>query len=180
MDDGERTRRLVAEAAWQVGPAEIAIAAFPQEAGPRVLAALASGDVARPVWWADDGFEVTVVAPREVLEAEDLGSIPGTRVERGWALVTCLTPLPWDVVGFLAEVTARLARAGITCGALSAYSRDHLLVPWSRREEVLSLLARGDPQRLVASIDDRVRGNEKLAAGAERRRQGEREAGGGR
>lgn len=167
MDDGERTRRLVAEAAWQVGPAEIAIAAFPQEAGPRVLAALASGDVARPVWWADDGFEVTVVAPREVLEAEDLGSIPGTRVERGWALVTCLTPLPWDVVGFLAEVTARLARAGITCGALSAYSRDHLLVPWSRREEVLSLLARGDPQRLAASIDDHVGGSEELAAGAD-------------
>lgn len=125
-------------------PEEMVIAAFPREAGPRVLATLAGVAGVAPLWWGDDGFEVTVVAPRQALEAGWLGSIPGARVEAGWALLTCITPLPWDVVGFLAGVTARLAQAGITCGALSAYSRDHLLVPWARREEALRLLMRGD------------------------------------
>lgn len=169
MDDLDRTRKLVAEARWQLMPEEMVIAAFPREAGSRVLAALAGVAGVAPLWWGDDGFEVTVVAPREALEAGGprsaegpmvtggldsacggpmepggLGSIPGARVEAGWALLTCLTPLPWDVVGFLAGVTARLAQAGITCGALSAYSHDHLLVPWARREEALRLLMRGD------------------------------------
>jgi uncharacterized protein len=36
--------------------------------------------------------------------------------------------LGWDVVGFLALVTRILAEAGVSCGALSAFSRDHLLV----------------------------------------------------
>jgi hypothetical protein len=115
--------------------------AFPREQGHRVLRALAACAGTVPLWWGDDGFEVTVVAPREVLEQGNLGGIPGSRIEADWALVTCLTRLPWDVVGFLAGVTARLTDAGITCGALSAYSRDHLLVPWQRREQVMELLA---------------------------------------
>ncbi len=36
--------------------------------------------------------------------------------------------LGWDVVGFLARVTEILAAAGVAVGALSAFSRDHLLV----------------------------------------------------
>ena len=134
------------EVVWHLWPVEVAIAAFPREQGHRVLRAVAACAGAVPLWWGDDGFEVTVVAPREVLERGDLGGIPGSRIEAGWALITCLTPLPWDVVGFLAGVTARLAGEGITCGAFSAYSRDHLLVPWQRRERVMQLLAcRGSP-----------------------------------
>jgi hypothetical protein len=36
--------------------------------------------------------------------------------------------LAWDVVGFLARVTSILAGAGVSVGALTAYSRDHLLI----------------------------------------------------
>jgi len=50
------------------------------------------------------------------------------RAEGGWRLVTLDLELPWDVVGYLARVTAILAAAGIPVGALSAFSRDHLLV----------------------------------------------------
>lgn len=104
------------------------------------------GSSAGPVWWGDGGFELTVVAPVEMFgSGRALGDIPGGRVDGGWALLTCLTPLPWDVVGFLAGVTTRLARAGITCGAFSAYARDHLLVPWARKGEVLRVL-RGEDQ----------------------------------
>ena len=50
------------------------------------------------------------------------------RVEGDFRLVTFDIELAWDVVGFLARVTEILARAGVTVGALSAFSRDHLLV----------------------------------------------------
>jgi hypothetical protein len=50
------------------------------------------------------------------------------RVEGGFRLVTLNIELAWNVVGFLARVTGILAGAGISCGALSAFSRDHLLI----------------------------------------------------
>ena len=50
------------------------------------------------------------------------------RIEGGFRLVTLNIELDWNVVGFLARVTQLLAEAGISCGALSAFSRDHLLI----------------------------------------------------
>jgi hypothetical protein len=50
------------------------------------------------------------------------------RVETGFRLVTLDIELPWNVVGFLARVTEILAAAGVSVGALSAFSRDHLLI----------------------------------------------------
>jgi hypothetical protein len=50
------------------------------------------------------------------------------RVESDFRLVTLDIELPWSVVGFLARVTEILAGAGIAAGALSAFSRDHLLI----------------------------------------------------
>ena len=50
------------------------------------------------------------------------------RVEGGFRLVTLDLELDWNTIGYLARVTEILARAGISCGALSAFSRDHLLI----------------------------------------------------
>lgn len=50
------------------------------------------------------------------------------RVEGGFRLVTLDIELGWTVVGYLARVTELLAQAGISCGALSSFSRDHLLI----------------------------------------------------
>lgn len=50
------------------------------------------------------------------------------RVEGGFRLLTLDIELDWTVTGFLARVTKLLAEEGISCGALSAYARDHLLV----------------------------------------------------
>ena len=50
------------------------------------------------------------------------------RVEGGFRLVTLDIELAWNVVGFLARVTEILAGAGVPVGALSAFSRDHLLI----------------------------------------------------
>lgn len=50
------------------------------------------------------------------------------RVEGGFRLITLDIGLDWSVVGYLAHVTSILADASIPVGALSAFSRDHLLI----------------------------------------------------
>jgi hypothetical protein len=50
------------------------------------------------------------------------------KIERGFRLVTLDIELPWNVVGYLARVTEILAASGISVGALSSFSRDHLLI----------------------------------------------------
>ena len=50
------------------------------------------------------------------------------KAEGGFRLVTLDVELNWNVTGFLAHVTAILAAAEIPVGALSAFSRDHLLI----------------------------------------------------
>lgn len=50
------------------------------------------------------------------------------RVEGGFRLLTLDIELGWDVVGYLARVTGILAAANVSVGALSAFSRDHLLI----------------------------------------------------
>jgi hypothetical protein len=74
-----------------------------------------------------DRFEVTLL-----LEESDWRSMRhaarDARVERGFRLVTLDIELAWNVVGFLTRVTEILSGAGIPVGALSAFSRDHLLI----------------------------------------------------
>jgi hypothetical protein len=55
-------------------------------------------------------------------------AVRDARIEGGFRLLTLDVELDWSVVGFLAHVTRILAEAGISCGALSAFSRDHLLI----------------------------------------------------
>ena len=62
------------------------------------------------------------------------------KVERGFRLVTLDIELPWNVVGFLARVTEILASAGISVGALSAFSRDHLLIKQDQLGAALRVL----------------------------------------
>jgi uncharacterized protein len=50
------------------------------------------------------------------------------RIEGGFRLLTLDVKLGWQVVGYLARVTEILAAANVPVGALSAFSRDHLLI----------------------------------------------------
>jgi hypothetical protein len=74
-----------------------------------------------------DGREVTLL-----LEENDWQRIRhvvrDARFEPGFRLVTLDVELPWNVVGYLARVTQVLAASGIPVGALSSFSRDHLLI----------------------------------------------------
>jgi hypothetical protein len=50
-------------------------------------------------------------------------------------LITLTVHSAPDAVGFLAAITARLAEAGISVNAVSAFYLDHLFVPEQRAEE---------------------------------------------
>jgi hypothetical protein len=76
----------------------------------------------------------TLVIPRE--EAERHG-LPDQFASR---LITLTVLSSLDAVGFLAAITTRLASAGISVNAVSAFYHDHLFVPEQRADEALRLL----------------------------------------
>ncbi|SDB45889.1 ACT domain-containing protein [Desulfonatronum thiosulfatophilum] len=57
-----------------------------------------------------------------------------------WACITLEVRSLLTAVGFLALITARLARAGISVNPVSAFHHDHLFVPWEMKEHVLAEL----------------------------------------
>jgi uncharacterized protein len=76
----------------------------------------------------------TLVIRRE--EAERLG-LPHQFASR---LITLTVHSSLEAVGFLAAITARLAGAGISVNAVSAFYHDHLFVPEHSADEALRLL----------------------------------------
>jgi uncharacterized protein len=76
----------------------------------------------------------TLVIRRE--EAESAG-LPYQCASR---LITLAVHSSLDAVGFLAAITTRLAEAGISVNAVSAFYHDHLFVPDHRADEALGLL----------------------------------------
>lgn len=64
----------------------------------------------------------------------------GLRHEFPSRLITLTVRSALDAVGFLAAITARLAEAGISVNAVSAFHHDHLFVPADRADEALALL----------------------------------------
>lgn len=67
-------------------------------------------------------------------------SLQGLPFDRAWACITLTVHSSLFAVGFLAAITARLAAAGISVNAVSAYYHDHLFVPWDDRERALEEL----------------------------------------
>ena len=55
-------------------------------------------------------------------------------------LITLTVHSSLEAVGFLAAITDRLAEAGISVNAVSAFHHDHLFVPQHRADEALQLL----------------------------------------
>ena len=64
----------------------------------------------------------------------------GLSYDSTWACITLSVHSSLSAIGFLAAITARLAQAGISVNAVSAFYHDHLFVPWENRAEVLDLL----------------------------------------
>lgn len=58
-----------------------------------------------------------------------------------WACITLNVHSSLTAVGFLAAITAKLAEAGISVNAVSAYYHDHLFIPWECKNQVMEILA---------------------------------------
>jgi len=99
-------------------------------------------------WWPPpvtaDGFLAVVVEPGEttVVAAEGvLAGLPAPEaVEQGWQRITFAGPLPWELVGFLADVATRLAAARIPFTSLSGFTTDHVLVRSAQAEVAVAVL----------------------------------------
>jgi hypothetical protein len=77
---------------------------------------------------------MTLVILREEAEAAELRYAFLSR------LITLTVHSALDAVGFMAAITARLAEAGISVNAVSAFHHDHLFVPADRADETMVLL----------------------------------------
>lgn len=93
-----------------------------------------------PFFIMRDEFEVTML-----LDDEDWRKMRhaarDAKVEGGFRLVTLDIELAWNVVGFLAHVTSILASENISVGAISAFSRDHLLIKQDNLGKALKVLS---------------------------------------
>jgi hypothetical protein len=76
----------------------------------------------------------TLVTMREDAEAA------GLRYAFPSRLITLTVHSALDAVGFLAAITARLAEAGISVNAVSAFHHDHLFVPVDRADDAMAVL----------------------------------------
>jgi uncharacterized protein len=90
--------------------------------------------VIRPLLTFREREGTTLIVRQE--EAESLG-LAYQFVSR---LITLTIHSSLEAVGFLAAITARLAEAGISVNAVSAFYHDHLFVPLDRADEALARL----------------------------------------
>ncbi len=67
-------------------------------------------------------------------------AVRDAKIEQGFRLLTFGSVLDFTVVGFLAEVTRIFAEAEISVVALSAFSRDHLLIKQQDLAKALKVL----------------------------------------
>jgi uncharacterized protein len=76
----------------------------------------------------------TLIMRQAVAESADLPYIYPC------AWITLAVNSDLAAVGFLAEVTRRLATAGISCNPVSAFHHDHLFVPVEKAAETMEIL----------------------------------------
>ena len=130
-------KELLRSASVKVSPETFALVGMSRE---QMLSLLSdpslSPRMTAPFMILMDEHEVTMV-----LDDVDLANMsPGlrdVRIERGYRLLTFDIVLEFSIVGFMAEVSRILADAGVPILAVSAYSRDHLLI---RQEHLAAAL----------------------------------------
>jgi hypothetical protein len=83
-----------------------------------------------------EGEGVTMIVPEQAASAAGLIGVFPCR------MVTLTVHSVLNAVGFLAAITARLAAAGISVNAVSAFFHDHLFVPAGRADETVEILCR--------------------------------------
>ncbi len=122
----------------RLDPTELAVVRFPADWTPQRLPGGFTALIRDP-------DETTLVCAAAAVED---GALPGPvplALERGWRRITFTGPLPWELVGFLADVAGRLAGAHIPFTSMSGFTTDHVLVRAAHAELALSVLAGNAP-----------------------------------
>jgi hypothetical protein len=119
---------LLSRARVEVAPATFYLVGLRHEDWARLLEnPELSPRASAPFMFLKDEHEITLL-----LDETDWRTmrhaVRDARIESGFRLLTYDIELDWKTVGFLARVTRILADAGISVGALSAFSRDHLII----------------------------------------------------
>lgn len=92
-----------------------------------------------PAQLVREGGETSLLVPEGALDTL-LAAHPDAQVEKDLVWIRFETPMGWEVVGFLALVTERLAAVGIPIGAVCGFSRDHLFLNAARLPIALGVL----------------------------------------
>jgi uncharacterized protein len=121
----------------QLDPAHLAVVRCPAGWQPPPLpagrfAAVVAGE-----------HEVTAVVPEDLLD-ESAWSDAAEQVDHGWRRITFAGPLPWELVGFRADVAGRLAGAQIPFTSMSGFTTDHVLVRAAQADLAVAVLS-GEP-----------------------------------
>lgn len=95
----------------------------------------ASNQIINPLGTFREAEGITVIVTQQQAMAADLP------FDSTWACITLEVHSSLNAVGFLATVLGRLAQAGISVNAVSAYYHDHLFVPWESRRKAMDVLA---------------------------------------
>jgi hypothetical protein len=115
----------------ELDPTHLAVARWPRGWRPEALPEGFFGLV-------EDDDEVTLVCA----EADQPDG--ALAVEPGWRRITFAGPLPWEQVGFLADVAGRLAAAQIPFTSMAGFTTDHVLVRAAQADLAVAVL-RGEP-----------------------------------
>jgi hypothetical protein len=75
-----------------------------------------------------------------LITTEKQATDDGLAFDTTWAWITLTAHSSLSAVGFLAAITGRLAKAGISVNPVSAYYHDHLFVPWESRAAAMEIL----------------------------------------
>lgn len=128
--------QLLAETQLVVHPERVSVVGLDVDA--RQAAAALAGS---------EGLISLVFLPKEVtlIVTDEFWRQVGHRfsqahVEEDFRLLTLDITLPWNVVGYLAQITASLAEAGISVGVISSFASDHLLIHETKFPAALATL----------------------------------------
>lgn len=133
-----RARELLRGCRVEVAPEIFTLLSFKHTEFARVLdIAGISPRGASPFLIFADRHEVTLMLAENDLQSMR-HAIGEAKMEGGFSLLTLDIELDLDVVGFMAEISAVLAKADVPIFPISAFSRDHLLI---KQNDLASALA---------------------------------------
>ena len=122
----------------RLDPTHLAVVRCPQGWQPPAL----PSDAFTAIVASED--ETTVVIPESLLD-DDAWLRDATQVDAGWRRITFAGPLPWELVGFLADVAGRLAGAQIPFTSVSGFTTDHVLVRAAQADLAVAVLSGEQP-----------------------------------